>query len=203
MKRTFIDLLLLTILIVMSSFSTAVTAEENLTEASRLMKSEKYEQAEKAYAAVLSQDAQNAEALKGLDDARIMLRPFYVIQHLVPPPEDKNYAKLNKQFDDAKTPWDKRRAEFAMEKYSIQYTTDMFRLQRSGAEETIDRIIKYACDDVKKGIPAKQAFITAQRKIRKVQDGLNRDWKGSGPPVFKKSLARLKKTYDENGWIVP
>lgn len=190
-------------LIILSSASLASTTAESPAEASRLMNNEKYEQAEKIYSAVLSQDAENAEALKGIDDARIMLKPYMSVQHLIPPPEDKKYAELDRRCAAAKTPWDIRRAQFAIQKYCMQYTADMYKQARTEADEEVKDIIKAACDDVKKGEPPKRAFIVAQRKIREVQNGLNRNWKGSGPRIFEPGVKSLQKTFDENGWVVP
>lgn len=184
------------------SFCTAKNPSEDipalLSKANKLKYAEKYEEAKKIYDEILKSDPCNKEAIKGKDDCRIMLEPVILIQHLMPPIIDPEYQELIKKLEEAKTPWDKRRAEIAIELYAVRYTGKVFSEDREKLEKETKKIIEKAIKRIEKRESAEKVYVETEREIIKKQRNAHQTWKGHGPEILKPAMKKLNEYYEKN-----
>ncbi|MBU0672734.1 MAG: hypothetical protein KJ732_06895 [Candidatus Margulisbacteria bacterium] len=173
-----------------------------LSKADNFKYAEKYEEAEKLYDEVLKIDPNNKEALQGKDDCRIMIEPIIPTQHLMIPPayDDPEYNKLIEQFEQAKTPWEKRRLEIALDRFALKYTGRVYSADVPRWEEKAEKVIARAISKVKVGLPPEYVYQQTKRDLESLQETANRGWKGHGPEILEPALLKLKKLYQENSY---
>jgi len=176
-----------------------------LSQANKLKHAEKYEDAEKLYDAVLIIDPEDKEAQQGKDDCRIMIEPIIPMQHLAVPyvHDDPEYRRILEMSKKAKTPWDKRRAEIAFERYAVKYTGKVFGEAREDFEKRAEKILRKARKKIAKGYSTDKAYLEADTELRNLQKRAHQGWKGHGPEILESSLKELNKFYEENKYPNP
>lgn len=176
-----------------------------LSQANKLKHAEKYEDAEKLYDTILITDPENKEALQGKDDCRIMIEPVIPMQHIAVPLvlDDPEYLRVLEMSKKAKTPWDKRRAELAHERYAVKYTGKVFGEAREEFEKRAERILRKARKKVAKGYFTDKAYLEADTELRNLQKRAHQGWKGHGPEILEPALKELNEFYQENNYPNP
>jgi len=194
---------LVPILLILVSMCAAKDISSMLAEADKLKYAEKYEEAEKVYDEVLKIDPDNKEALQGKDDCWVMLEPVVLIQHIAPTEVDPEYMEVAKRFENAVTPWDKRRAEIAYERYAVRYTGKVFSKAGKKLKKEAGDIVAAAAKRVENGEDAEKVYRETEKKLMEKQENAHRSWKGHGPEFLEDALAKLDKIYDDNDWPRP
>lgn len=191
----------------LTAFVSAMEANQNITplleKAEALKYAEKYEEAEKLYDEVLKIDPDDLEAQKGKQDCMVMLYPMPPVQHLMPTMIDPEYLELIKKAEEAKTPWDKRHAENAIELYAVKYTGKVFGEQSKEWDKKADKIVTDGINKVKNGSDPEVTYLATDNELRKLQEAAHRSWKGHGPDIYPEVIAKLNKYYDENDLFNP
>lgn len=184
--------------LILLSMCVAKDIPSMLSEANKLKYAEKYEAAEKIYDEVLKIDPENVEAINGKDDCRVMLTPIIPMQHLAPTEIDPESRKAIKRWEEAKTPWDKKRAEIALELDAVRYTGKVFGEQSEKLSKEVDALIEKAASKIARGLNPERVYLDTERELFDMQQNTNRAWKGHGPEILKPAMERLIKYYDEN-----
>jgi hypothetical protein len=174
-----------------------------LNKADTLKHAEKYEEAERLYLEALRLDPKNLAAQKGRQDCLIMLEPPLPIQHLVPPVYDEKYQELLDKYGKAETPWDKRRAEIAIECYGIEYTGKVFAQDAEKLSARADQIIGAAVTEAAQGASAESIYLVTVEKLKALQTEANCSWKGHGPEILEPAILKLDKLYQDKGLSNP
>ncbi|MBU0686957.1 MAG: hypothetical protein KKB81_03830 [Candidatus Margulisbacteria bacterium] len=176
-----------------------------LDQANALKSAEKYEDAEKLYDEVLSTDPDNLEALNGKDDCRIMLEPIIPMQMLAIPMgyDDPEYLELLKREEEAQTPWDKRRAEIALDRFQMKYMGRVFSEDEDRFNQHVKEIIDQAIQKVKSGESSQKAYIAAEKELNDLQSRAHQNWKGHGPQIIGPAINKLNQAYQNNHYPIP
>ncbi|MFH2034197.1 MAG: hypothetical protein ABIJ26_05785 [Candidatus Margulisiibacteriota bacterium] len=182
-----------------------VTIPEVLKTASELMYAEKYEEALKEYESILAVEPDNKEALQGKADSELMLSPPMLVQALAPPagfmgPE---YEAAYKAYEDARTPWDKRRAEIAINRLAMRYTGEVFENDKERYTAEADRLISEAQQKIVEGANPNDVYLETRARLLEMQETLDRGWKGQGPQIFEDAINKLQSIYRYNGYQIP
>jgi hypothetical protein len=193
-------ILIIVLLLLLAFSSAAKDLDPRLIEADKLKYDEKYEEAERLYDEILENDPDNLEAIQGKDDCRIMIEPVIPVQHLAVPAgwDDPEYVRLVKQLEEAQTPWDKRRAEIALDRCALRYTGYVFSQAKKKMAVEVDKIIKEARRKIENGRPAERVYLEAEAELKTLQESAHRNWKGHGPEFLKEALEKLDAYYEEN-----
>lgn len=165
-----------------------------LTRANKKKYAEAYKEAKELYEKVLALDPNNQEALQGKDDCQIMLEPFHLVQALAPPPADfadPDYQALVKQQAEARTPWDKRRAEIAFNRFALKYTEKIFGEDQARLKQEVDKMIKEALQRIRDGESAENVYQATKENLIALQEKAHRSWKGHGPQFLDSALKKL------------
>jgi tetratricopeptide (TPR) repeat protein len=194
---------LIPILLLLVSMCAAKDIPAMLAEANKLKYAEKYEEAEKIYNEVLKIDPKNKAALQGKDDCRVMLEPIIPMQHLMVTEIDPEYSELINHHKNASTPWDKKRAEIAYERYAVRYTGKVFGEAGKKLEKEADEIIAAAAKRVEGGEDPEKVYLETEKELTEKQRIAHRGWKGHGPQFLEKVLNKLDKIYKDNNWSNP
>ncbi|MBU1026480.1 MAG: hypothetical protein KKA31_02000, partial [Candidatus Margulisbacteria bacterium] len=187
------------LLLPLLSFAQAKDVTSLLAEASKLKHAEKYQEAEKLYDEVLKIEPGNKEALQGKDDCFIMLNPPVPMQHLMPTMIDPEYIELIDKSSAAKTPWEKRRAEMAMEMYAVRYTGKVFGEAGKKFNEQAAEIIERAQTRIKNKEDSNKVYLETEKELKELQKAAHQGWKGHGPEFLQEALGELNKVYKEKG----
>jgi hypothetical protein len=192
------------------AWGAAVSAPDNLPagiddllkSARELQAAEKYGAAESFYDRVLALDPGNREALKGKDDCRIMLEPVIPEQALAVPPglDDPEWQRIQKAVDEARTPWDRRRALLASKRFARKYTGRVYARDRDAFLKKAEGIVQEAAVGMGRGLPAEAVCAGAMEKLTLLQDDLHRQWKGQGPDVLTPALEKLDALRKNQKW---
>ncbi|MFC1568096.1 tetratricopeptide repeat protein [Candidatus Margulisiibacteriota bacterium] len=200
-------IILLLLLLPLALIATAKDASEEvsflLTRADALKHAEKYEEAERLYLEALRLDPDNLAAQKGRQDCQIMLEPAIPMQHLLPPMHDEGYKELIKEMEKAETPWDKRRAEIAIECYGVEYTGKVFAKEAKDLAAKADEMIEQAVQRAKKAGAEESTYMETAEKLKSLQAEADCGWKGHGPAILETSLEKLDKLYKAAGYSNP
>jgi tetratricopeptide (TPR) repeat protein len=173
------------------SFCTAKDPSNMLAKADKLKHAEKYEEAEAIYDEILKTDPENKEALKGKDDCRIMLTPIIPMQHIAPDITDPDYAAAVKKYDEAKTPWDKKRAEIGIEHAAVRFTGKVFGKSSAEYKKDANKIVENAFKQIEEGQFAELVYADTIKKLTELQKKANQSWKGHGPDIYTPALNKL------------
>jgi tetratricopeptide (TPR) repeat protein len=175
--------------------------DDLLKKAGDLKAAEKYEAAQDLYDRILAIDPGNPEALKGREDCRIMLEPVIPEQALAVPfvLDDPEWRKLQQAADEAKTPWDKRRASLALKRFARKYTGQVYARDREAYTEKADGILREAAAGIEKGMPREAACSRAREKLTVLQEEIHHSWKGHGPDILAPALEKLDKIQKGGG----
>ncbi|MFH1347922.1 MAG: hypothetical protein ABIH22_04450 [Candidatus Margulisiibacteriota bacterium] len=203
-NKLILTFLLLSLLV---SFVSARDPYQNiitiLEKAEALKYAENYEEAEKLYDEVIKMDPDNIKAQKGKDDCRIMIEPIIPMQHLMPTMIDPEYLELIKKSEEAKTPWDKKRAEISLEHYAVRYTGKVFGEQSKEWDKKADKIVAAGINKAKNSADPETTYLETEKELRSLQESAHRSWKGHGPDILDAAIAKLDKYYDENDLFTP
>jgi tetratricopeptide (TPR) repeat protein len=172
-----------------------------LKKAGDLKVAEKYEAARDLYDRVLELDPENREALRGKDDCRIMLEPVIPEQALVVPFDfhDPEWQKIQKAVDEAKTPWDKRRALLTSKRFARKYTGQVYAGDKEAYIKRADLILQGAAAEIEKGAPRETVCSRTKEKLTVLQEKIHRSWKGHGPDILAPALEKLDKIQKGGG----
>lgn len=175
--------------------------DDLLKEAGDLKVAEKYEAAQDLYDRVLTLDPENREALRGKDDCRIMLEPVIPEQALAVPfgLDDPGWRKIQKAVDEAKTPWDRRRASLALKRFARKYTGQVYARDKEAYVKRADLILQEAAAGIEKGAPRETVCSKAREKLTFLQEEIHQSWKGHGPDVLAPALEKLYKIQKGGG----
>lgn len=169
------------------------SSHDLLRQAGELKASEKYEAAASLYDRILVLDPGNREALTGKDDCRMMLEPVIPEQALAVPPglDDPEWRRIQRAIDEARTPWDRRRAERALKRFARQYTGRVYARDRDTFMKKAEGIVEEAAAEMGKGVSPDPICSRAREKLTLLQEALHRRWKGQGPDVLTPALEKL------------
>lgn len=170
-----------------------------LEKANELKYAEKYEDAESLYDQILKTHPQNNGALRGKADCRVMLEPIIPVQHLGIPAgySDPKYLELLQQLERAKTPWDKRQLEIALDRFALKYTGQVYTEDAKRKEETVETIIKKAEQRIKAKEPSEIVYLETSKELLLLQKHADRSWKGHGPEILVPALKKLDDFYSD------
>ncbi len=188
-------IVLLLLVLPLLSFAQAKDISSLLVEANKLKHAEKYEEAEKLYDEVLKIEPDNKEALRGKDDCFIMLNPPVPMQHLMPTMIDPEYIELAEKHSNAKTPWEKRRADMAMELYAVRYTGKVFGQASQKFDEQAKEIIEHAKKRINNKEDSNRVYLETEGELKELQRAAHQGWKGHGPEFLKETLKKLDEFY--------
>jgi hypothetical protein len=130
-----------------------------------------------------------------------MLEPVIPEQALVVPfgLDDPEWQKIQKAVDEAKTPWDKRRALLASKRFARKYTGQVYARDREAYTEKADWILRGAAAWIEEGAPREAACSRARGKLTALQEEIHRSWKGHGPDVLTPALEKLDELQKGKG----
>jgi tetratricopeptide (TPR) repeat protein len=172
-----------------------------LKKAGDLKVAEKYEAAQDLYEQVLALDPGNREALRGKDDCRVMLEPLIPEQALAVPfnLDDPEWRKIQKAADEAKTPWDRRRASLALKRFARKYTGQVYARDKEAYMKRADEILQEAAARMGEGAPRETVCSRAREKLTVLQEEIHHSWKGHGPDILAPALEKLDKIQKGGG----
>ncbi len=184
--------------------SSVTCAEENLEmleRANQLKHEGQYEAAAELYEEILAEDHGNKEALAGRDDCLIMITPLIPTQSLMIPPayDDPEYLALLDSLNHAATPWEKRRVEIALDRFSMKYTGRVFAEDEERLEREVGRIVDKAIRTIEGGAAPQKVWFDTDSALRELQAKAHQSWKGHGPDLLPAAWEKIDRYYGEHG----